>query len=315
MCKDYQGKSFIPSYHLEGSHSDILVAQGEQIYLTQYKFDRNLVREEAPYVMPDPDNPVSGLDITQAEYTISDPDMEAGFEHFRGFHRWMQEAHPQLTKEYTQRYGGLNMGDRKTGAHLVATGGFLDDTWFNRTYWMYSNVWPGWYHAHRSAKSGQLLVVGPERTYALQAYPTRNRQSPLFKPDDKGYLLLVDSNDTQPVLDEMTRGATKGMGYTRLKPPVWFDWAPVRIRGMVLAGQNLFVAGPPDVIDPADPMASFEGRMGGVLRAYSAVDGKMLTEQKIDAPPIFDGLIAAEGRLFLSTMDGRLVCMGPSEKK
>ena len=313
--KDFQGKPFVPSYHVEGSHSDILVAQGEHIYLTQYKFDRNLVPQEAPYLMPDPNNPVSALDITEAEYTISDPDMEAGFAHFRGFHRYMEKAHPQLTKQYTERYGGLNMGDRKTGTHLATTSGFLDDTWFNRTFWMYSNVWPGWYHAHRGAKSGQLLVVGPERTYALQAYPTRNRQSPLFKPDDKGYLLVADSNDTEPVLDEMTRGATKGMGYTRLKPPVWFDWVPVRIRGMVLAGKCLFAAGPPDVIDSADPMASFEGRMGAVLRAYSAVDGKMLTEQELDAPPVFDGLIAAEGRLFLSTMDGRLVCMGPSEEK
>ena len=313
--EDFQGKPFLPSYHVEGSHSDILVAEEEHIYLTQYKFDRNLVPQEAPYLMPDPENPVNALDITQAEYTISDPDMDEGFTHFRGFHRYMERAHPQLTKEYTERHGGWSMGDRQTGTHLAATGGFLDDTWFNRTFWMYSNVWPGWYLAHRGAKSGHLLVVGPERTYALQAYPTRNRQSPLFKPDDKGYLLVVDANDTEPVLDHMTRGATKGMGYTRLEPPVWYDWVPVRIRGMVLAGKSLFVAGPPDVIDPADPMASFEGRMGAVLRAYSAVDGKMLTEQKLDALPVFDGLIATEGRLFLSTTDGRLISMGPSEDK
>jgi outer membrane protein assembly factor BamB len=313
--EDFQGKPFVPSYHVEGSHTDVLVAEEEHVYLTQYEFDRNLVPQKASYLMPDSNNPVSTLDITQAEYTMSDPDMEQGFAHFRGFHRYMEKAHPQLTKEYTEKYGGLSMGDRQTGTHLATTGGFLDDTWFNRTFWMYSNLWPGWYHAHRGAKSGQLLVVGPQRTYALQAYPTRNRQSPLFKPDDKGYLLVVDSNDTEPVLDELTRGATKGMGYTRLKPPVWFDWVPVRIRGMVLAGKSLFVAGPPDAIDAADPMASFEGRMGAVLRAYSAADGTMLAEQKLDAPPVFDGLIAAEGRLFLSTTDGRLICMGPRENK
>ena len=77
------------------------------------------------------------------------------------------------------------------------TGGLLDDTWFNRTFWMYSANWPGWYHAHRGAKSGQLLVMGPERTFALQAFPTRNRQSPLFNPGGGGYLLVADDNDTQ----------------------------------------------------------------------------------------------------------------------
>jgi hypothetical protein len=200
------------------------------------------------------------------------------------------------------------MGDRKTGAHLATTSGFLDDTWFNRTFWMYSDVWPGWYHAHRGAKCGQLLVVGPQRTYALQAYPTRNRQSPLFKPHDKGYLLLADANDTEPVLDEATRGATKGMGYTRLKPPVWFDWAPVRIRGMVLASECLFTAGVPDVIDAADPMASFEGRKGAVLRAYAADDGKVLAGRQLDAPPVFDGMAAADGKLYLSATDGSIIC-------
>jgi len=78
---------------------------------------------------------------------------------------------------------------------------------------------------------------------------------------------------------------------------------------MVLAGQTLFVAGPPDIVDPHDPMAAFEGRKGGVLRAYAASDGKRLAECKLDAPPTFDGLIAAGGCLFLSTVDGKVVCL------
>jgi hypothetical protein len=79
---------------------------------------------------------------------------------------------------------------------------------------------------------------------------------------------------------------------------------------MVLAAGHLFVAGPPDVVDPADPMASFEGRNGAVLRVYSAVDGRMLSEHTLEAPPVFDGLIAAGGRLFVSTTDAQLVCLG-----
>jgi hypothetical protein len=79
---------------------------------------------------------------------------------------------------------------------------------------------------------------------------------------------------------------------------------------MVLAGENLFVAGPPDVVDPDDPMAAFEGRSGAVLRAYSKSDGNALNEQKLDSPPVFDGLIAAEGRLYMSLVDGTVLCMG-----
>jgi hypothetical protein len=208
----------------------------------------------------------------------------------------------------------MSMGDRRMGMHLAATAGFLDDTWFNRTFWMYSANWPGWYHAHRGAKSGQLLVIGPDNTYALQAFPTRNKQSPLFMPGQKGYLLLADDNSTEPVLDEMTRGATKGMGYTRRKPPVWYQWLPVRIRGMVLAGKQLFVAGPPDIIDPADPMAAFEGRKGAELWAFSKNDGTKLAEMKLDTSPVFDGMAAAYGRLYISMEDGSLLCLAGAKE-
>ena len=35
---------------------------------------------------------------------------------------------------------------------------------------------------------------------------------------------------------------------------------PERVRAMVLAGETLFAAGPPDLLDPEDPLAAFEGR-------------------------------------------------------
>ena len=306
---DAEGKPYVPAHQIEGAHSDILVGQGGSVFLSQMEFDLALAYREAQYLMPDPETEIIAMNIKDSGFTISDPDLDSGFESFRGFHRYLEKAHPEMTKRFEETYGGVNLGDRKSGLHLAPTAGFLDDTWFNRTYWMYSSVWPGWYHAHRAAKSGQLLVVGPNKTYALQAFPTRNRQSPLFTAGDKGYLLLADDNDTEPILDSQTRGATKGMGYTRLKPPAWYDWVPVRVRGMVLAGEHLFTAGPPDVVDPLDPMAAFEGRKGAVLQVHSAADGKKLAEHKLDAPPVFDGLIAAGGRLFVSTTDGKLVCL------
>ncbi len=95
-----------------------------------------------------------------------------------------------------------------------------------------------------------------------------------------------------------------------MKPPTWHDWLAVRIRGMVLADEHLFVAGPPDVVDADDPMAAFEGRKGGVLATVSAGDGKELARRKLDSPPVFDGLIAAGGRLFVSLENGTVECMG-----
>jgi len=45
----------------------------------------------------------------------------------------------------------------------------------------------------------------------------------------------------------------------------------------------------------------------------SAGTGETLAECRLDALPVFDGLIAAGGRLYLSTMDGKMLCFGDSK--
>ncbi len=77
---------------------------------------------------------------------------------------------------------------------------------------------------------------------------------------------------------------------------------------MVLAGKSLLLAGPPDVIDKDDPYGAFEGRKGGLLWVVSTTDGGRLAEHPIEAPPVFDGLIAAGERLFITTTDGCVSC-------
>jgi hypothetical protein len=88
---------------------------------------------------------------------------------------------------------------------------------------------------------------------------------------------------------------------------------------MLLARQTLLVAGPADKVtevphEPAavDPLAeALETRRGGRLLVVSAADGKTLADHELESPPVFDGMAAAQGRLYLATKGGRLVCMGP----
>ena len=93
---------------------------------------------------------------------------------------------------------------------------------------------------------------------------------------------------------------------------------------MVKAGDILFVAGTPDVLDEGpkkqygtvpespDALDAWEGRKGATLREVAAADGRTLSEIPLDARPAWDGLAAAGGRLYLSTADGRVVCLrGP----
>jgi hypothetical protein len=90
---------------------------------------------------------------------------------------------------------------------------------------------------------------------------------------------------------------------------------PLRARAMVLAppapgaaAGRLIFAGPPDTIDPKDPLASFEGRAGALLWSVSTADGARKAQYRLDAPPAFDGLIAAGGKLYMTTIDGAVSC-------
>ena len=102
------------------------------------------------------------------------------------------------------------------------------------------------------------------------------------------------------------------IGYTRAEPPVWMQWLPVRVRGH---GQ-----GRSDRCSwPARPTSSIPTIPTPRSRAARAPGGgrigggwKKLSETKLDSPPVFDGLIAARGRLFVSLEDGSVVCLAGS---
>ena len=104
----------------------------------------------------------------------------------------------------------------------------------------------------------------------------------------------------------------------------WASDLPLLARAMTVAGKTLLVAGPADLVDEqkaaralntpeirgnlADQMAALEGKKGGYLRAVSTVDGKKLSELKLDSVPVFDGMAAAGGKLYIVTVDGKVVC-------
>jgi outer membrane protein assembly factor BamB/SAM-dependent methyltransferase len=229
-------------------------------------------------------------------------------------------------------------GAQDVGLHVFSTAGLLDGSWYNRTFWMYSKRWPGFQLANQAPKTGQLLVVDDKKTYAVRTFYRRNVHSPMFFPGREGYLLFADYNTNEPqivgeagsreplrwlpqsdysrasgnqirTLESDAFGLDKMIGYTRTEPPVWTNWLDVRIRAMVKAGETLFVAGPPDILDSKDPYAAFEGRDGARLVAISANDGKKLSETPLECSPVFDGMIAANGRLFACLEDGSVVSL------
>jgi len=207
-------------------------------------------------------------------------------------------------------------GDAWQTPGIYASGGFIDDLAWNRNAW---RCGAGAASLQLNKKNlagmpctGQLLVFDDELVYGVKYFLGHSGQSAVFYPGQDGYKLFA-----QRIGAEEKTAATRSTGKKKRKRrggsgfnPAWQLMLSVRVRAMTKAADTLFVAGPPDVVDPNDPMAAFEGRKGAILKAYSAGDGKELAEMKLDVPPVFDGLIAANGRLYMSTVDGCVVCLG-----
>jgi hypothetical protein len=105
----------------------------------------------------------------------------------------------------------------------------------------------------------------------------------------------------------------------------WTQDVPLYVRAMVLANQTLFIAGPPDLIDEEQTFAqlikgdksvnpslaaqdrALAGNDGGRLWAVSATTGEKLGTLRLPHLPVWDGMAAANGSLFLTMLDGRVI--------
>ena len=207
--------------------------------------------------------------------------------------------------------------------HLFSATGFLDESWWHRTYWQYG-TWMrggfgGWPQAANRAVAGRILVADDESIFGFgrARYDVGNPNNVhaghigVVKDSYQDEGRIDHSRNPYGLFSAARTGGAKAPARRRGgASPVKYNWrapVPMLVRAMVLAEKTLFVAGPPaggqnrglGELDTASP---------GLLWAVSAADGKKLAELQLDAAPVFDGLIAAGGRLVMTTVDGRVIC-------
>ncbi len=108
----------------------------------------------------------------------------------------------------------------------------------------------------------------------------------------------------------------------------WTEDVPLLVRAMLLAGDKLFIAGPPDLVDEEDSFsrivnkddtvkkqliaqdAALRGEQGSILQVISTTEGKRLANYKLTSIPTWDSFSAAQGKLYFSTIDGHVICYG-----
>ena len=95
----------------------------------------------------------------------------------------------------------------------------------------------------------------------------------------------------------------------------WRIRVPFRPMAMVLAGDQLVLAGPPDCSDPGQALTAIEGQRSGILWIINAVNGRKSAEYRLETSPRYDGLVVAEKSCYISTIDGRLMCLGNTARE
>ena len=184
-------------------------------------------------------------------------------------------------------------------------------------------------NAYAYARDLELLCntsVSEYRLYSAAKIPTRKVGEPRLEgtwiksktPTAKGDQLASNTVDWKQ-LAKQPKNKLSALDYN------WINDEPdVMAKAMVLANDRLFIAGPRDVADEKalwgrsndkifqtkmhDQAQWLKGARGGVMQVFSKKDGKKLKEYKLDALPTFDGLIAAEGRLYMITDKGSIIC-------
>jgi hypothetical protein len=226
------------------------------------------------------------------------------------------------------------------GRHLFCPSGFLDESWWHRTYWIYGKTYSSgcnyWFRAGRFTPAGRILVFDDTSVYGYGRKPALYVWTPVLE-----YHLYKAAKDVTNASIQRVASANKRME-TEVKRAIFnrqvtrdtalenisamnFNWTnetpDVLVRAMVLAKDTLFVAGPPDLVDEEEVFerrndekiraqnSALEGQRGALLKAVSAVEGTELAEYKLEAPPVWDGLVAAYGCLFYSSIDGKVVCL------
>ncbi|MBW2075393.1 MAG: PQQ-binding-like beta-propeller repeat protein [Deltaproteobacteria bacterium] len=226
--------------------------------------------------------------------------------------------------------------------HIFSAAGFLDDDWHHRSYWVYGETatsgWGNWMKAGKRVPAGRIMSVtedgrvfgfGRQPAFWAQAhvleyqlFAARGKQ---YKEEDWRKTFKYIKNKEVNTTDFLQNSKLEIYKMTNTD----FIWRNVNLpllgRALLCADNIVFVAGPPDVLDETKlhgrfhkpevianlqkQQDAFEGKMGALLWAVSAEDGKKLAEYKLEAPPVFDGMAATEGKLYIVCQDGQVVCM------
>ncbi len=188
--------------------------------------------------------------------------------------------------------------------HLYAPGGFLDDTWWHRTYWIFGtrmmSGYGGWPRIGNVTPAGRLLAFDDgDLIYGYGRMAYRAGAGHVSPDATRDYRLFAELRSPKPKpKGEKTRRGPQGRREFQ-----WSGNLSFVARAMVLSSDALLVAGGKGLPGTA------ADREPGTLQIVSRDDGTRRAACGLPAPPVLDGVALARQGVFVATLDGRLVCL------
>ena len=197
-----------------------------------------------------------------------------------------------------------NLAPVRDEPHLFAPRGFLDDTWWHRTYWMYGTAIGGsyshWPDVGNVVPAGRLLVFdGGESIYGYGRLRYRMGDGHVGPQAAKDYSLFAEVLPSQP----RREGHGDAGGSSQHRQFQWTTQLPFIARAIVLTSDALLVAGGPSLPDTDDQDTS--GRLWIVSRG----EGAKRFECRIPGTPVLDGMAFANSGIFISAVKGTVTCL------
>jgi len=209
------------------------------------------------------------------------------------------------------RFDAKLQKQEKMTRHLFSTSSLLDDAENHRSHWVlgtgdFSRIpvaysWivnrPGKRSPTIAVPTGVLMVYDKQAVWGVKRKGDSNGSYSLFMKRNTPFL---DNEESLPDFRKIPRN--------RIDASIWTRDIPVRTRAMLKSGENLFLAVMPVDIPQEDPHAAYEGRTGGMVWVVTTNVGHKVAEYKLDTAAVWDGMAAAYGKLYLSQIDGSIVC-------
>jgi len=211
----------------------------------------------------------------------------------------------------------------KTSPHLFTGTGFLGEEWFVRTFWIFGTQTGAGYFRWANMQSGNLGIAPAGRIMSFNdkhvfGYGRIKHEGSWtgHRADDYHLFSSVKVYPTTPKNESPIGKRSKPV--KAKKTYRWSHQYPLIVRSMVLANDTLIVAGLHDLRkknaarlhydNPKESLETLEGKHGACIWIVSAEDGTQLSQIKLDGVPVFDGMAAADNKVFVSLKNGKLVC-------